>query len=137
MKRLAREDRCVTDLTIHFKKCSVCGSHWINVVDFLDDPDIVMIGYQASFDNLGTGLFLFNHACRTTMGCAVEAFRSLYQGPVYHEQKTGQKECPGYCLNIHELAPCPARCSCAFVREILQIISQWPKREVRKCARKK
>lgn len=112
-----------------FKKCLVCGFIWPSLIDFLDDPGIVMIGYQASFNNLGSGLFLFNHTCRTTLGCEVEVFRSLYQGPVYRETQTGQHECPGYCMNIHELAPCPVKCNCAYVREIIQLISQWPKRQ--------
>jgi len=112
-----------------FKKCLVCGFIWPSLTDFLDDPGIVMIGYQASFNNLDSGLFLFNHTCRTTLGCEVELFRSLYQCPVYCECQTGRDECPGYCLNIRELAPCPVKCSCAYVREIIQLISQWPKRQ--------
>jgi hypothetical protein len=45
------------------------------------------------------------------------------------ERKTGTEECPGYCLHQDELQPCPARCECAYVREIIQIIRNWPKRD--------
>jgi hypothetical protein len=57
----------------------------------------------------------------------VEKFADLHDGPVYQTRKTGTRDCPQYCLHKDELAPCPARCECAFVREILQRVRGWPK----------
>ena len=110
-----------------FKKCPLCGLPWESRSSFLSDPGINIIGYQACFTKLTAGFFLFNHACAGTLAILVEEFEDLYDGPVYEERKTGTDECPHYCLHQEELARCPARCECAFVREILQLVRSWPK----------
>ncbi|MEW6250296.1 MAG: hypothetical protein AB1716_06600 [Planctomycetota bacterium] len=110
-----------------FKKCPMCGFAWESRSSFLVDPDNEIIGYQACFTALTTGFFLFNHSCTGTLAILVEQFRDLYDGPVYETRKTGMDECPGYCLHKDELARCPQRCECAFVREIIQIVREWPK----------
>lgn len=108
-----------------FKTCS-CSAHWETRDVFLDDPDTRLIGYQADFTELALGLLLFNHSCGTTLAVEAMAFRDLYDGPVYQKSARGSDECPGYCLHRDTLARCPAECECAFVREILQIILDWP-----------
>ena len=113
-----------------FKRCTCCAAHWSSREEFLSDPDVALIGYQAHFEDLKTGFFLFNHACQTTMAIGVEAFLDLYQGPVFGQRATGGKNCLGYCLHRDELRACPVQCECAFVREIIQIVRNWPKRKV-------
>jgi hypothetical protein len=110
-----------------FKKCPLCGFPWERRSSFLSDPGIEIIGYQACFKNLTAGSFLFNHSCAGTLAILVEEFQDLYDGPVYEERKTGTDKCPQYCLHNEELARCPARCECAFVREIIQLVRGWPK----------
>jgi hypothetical protein len=58
---------------------------------------------------------------------SLKLFRHLYDGPVYAERATGTADCPEYCLYVAELGACLAKCECAYVREILQIVRQWPK----------
>jgi hypothetical protein len=95
---------------------------------FLEDAAVKLAGYQADFTDLGLGLFLFNHqTCGTTMAVQAHLFQDLHSSPVYIQRKTGQAECPGYCLRTVELAPCPAECECAWVRSLLQTIRSWPK----------
>jgi hypothetical protein len=110
-----------------FKKCPLCGFAWQSRSSFLSDSGIEMIGYQPHFEDLIAGFFLFNHSCDGTLAILVESFEDLYDGPVYEERKTGTDECPEYCLHQEELARCPARCECAFVREIIQVVKSWPK----------
>ena len=110
-----------------FKACSNCDQHWISIETFMQDPGIQLVGYMPTFDDLLKGLFLFNHACGTTLACTVGQFEHLYDGPIYETNRYGGEECPGYCLNKTEFSPCPQQCSCAFVRETLQIINRWPK----------
>jgi hypothetical protein len=87
-----------------------------------------LVGYQVNFDELTLGLFLFNHrVCKTTLSIRADLLRGLYIGPVFKERRTGQDDCPGYCLKSTELAGCPAECECAWVRRLLQIIRGWPK----------
>ena len=110
-----------------FKTCSLCGFEWPTRESFLKDPALEVIGYQVNFEALKLGFFLFNHSCRATLSVRAKAFWDLYEGPIYKDRATGSKQCPEYCLFEDELSPCPAECECAFVREILQVIKNWPK----------
>ena len=114
---------------VSFKICSSCGFIWNSRQQFLCDPQTELIGYQVNFRRINHGLFLFNHdSCKSTIAVKAEYFFDLYNGIIYQERQTGKKHCPGYCLHNSELSPCPAKCECAFVREILQIIKSWSKK---------
>jgi hypothetical protein len=107
-----------------FKTCNVCGKTWHSMDDFINDPEIVTIGYQVNFNSLDLGFFLFNHSCKTTLAITAGKFKSLYTGEVYTENKKGTDECPGCCLRKDDMSRCPSKCECAYVREILQILKK-------------
>ncbi len=107
-----------------FKTCTLCNHAWMTRNEFLKDVSITIVGYQASFDNSRPGYFLFNHTCGTTLSLKTEVFHDLYTGIMYQEYKTGGPDCPGLCLQENELAPCPAHCRRAFIRELIQIINK-------------
>ena len=110
-----------------FKICPLCEHPWKDRENFLTDPGLTIVGYQARFDDENSGLFLFNHTCETTLAVEVELFDDLYKGPRYDEPLTGTDECSELCLHTDELSPRGARCKYAFLREIIQIIKNWPK----------
>jgi len=110
-----------------FKQCSTCGFKWATRDQFLEDPDVELVGYQVNFVELLAGFFLFNHSCKTTLAIPVEPFEGFYDGPVFSKRATGTEQCPEYCLHEENLIPCPAQCECAFVREIIQLIKIRPK----------
>ncbi len=113
-----------------FKQCSFCLHDWMTRDGFLADLDVHLVGYQSNFGDLEAGLFLFNHdyaGCGTTLAIEAARFRYLYDGPVFSERLTLTDQCPGYCMQQGELRPCPARCECAYAREVLNIIKNWPK----------
>jgi len=112
----------------YFKKCSACGARWSVRRDFLEDPDIEIVGYQVDFDDLAAGAFLFSHSCGASLSLSVRNFNGLYEGPIFEERATGSAECPGYCLYQDQLDKCSARCECAYVRNIIDIIKAWPKK---------
>jgi hypothetical protein len=103
-------------------KCAVCGMEWPDLDSVLADPGLSLVGYQVNFGELRAGFFLFNHSCDNTLALTVDAFRELHDGPVFTERRTGEAECPGYCLRKRELGPCLAKCECAFVRDLIQQI---------------
>ena len=109
-----------------FKQCTACGRQWRSRDSFLWDPDVKIVGYQARFRELTTGLFLFNHSCGTTIALQAGAFEDMYRGAIFQKRATGTEDCPGYCLVKDELRPCPAQCECAFVREIIQAVKRYP-----------
>jgi len=107
-----------------FASCSNCRFTWQTRADFMADRGLTVIGYQVNFSCLTAGFFLFNHVCRGTFAVGVQDFADLYQGEMYQDRATGTDQCPGYCLQLGNLQPCPARCECAFVREIIQILQR-------------
>jgi hypothetical protein len=112
----------------HFKTCPLCARIWPSREAFLADRDIQLVGYQVNYDDLVLGLLLFNHeTCKTTLAIRALQLKDLYVGPVFKDRRTGQEDCPGYCLRNSELSSCPAECECAWVRGLLQIIRRWPK----------
>jgi len=116
--------------SVSFKICSRCGFVWTGRAPFLGDPTLHLIGYQVHFEELSAGLFLFNHNCGTTLSVPAIEFQDLYAGPMFTERLTGTEGCQESCLHDDDLRPCPAKCECAYVREVLQVISHWPKNEV-------
>ncbi|MEE4252948.1 MAG: hypothetical protein V2I50_02785 [Desulfuromusa sp.] len=110
-----------------FKTCPCCEFTWTSREEFLADPNLDLNGYQVNFKRLEGGMFLFTHnveACRSTMTIMMEAFRDLYSGETYTENKANSEECPRYCLDERQLSRCDALCECAFAREILQIVQE-------------
>ncbi len=111
-----------------FRRCSACVRVWPSRNAFLSDPDVTLVGYQVNYGELKAGFFLFNHACRTTLAVRASTFRNLYDGPIFRQRADGTASCPGYCVHESELAACPSACECAYVREILRVCRDWPKR---------
>lgn len=110
-----------------FKSCFNCVTHWSSRDEFLHDWKINLVGYQVHFEELTSGIFLFNHSCGSTLGLPVSKFMDLYQGEIFSERATGTVECSEYCLYRSNLEPCPVKCECAYIREIIQIIKAVPK----------
>ncbi|CAB1057553.1 hypothetical protein D1BOALGB6SA_2306 [Olavius sp. associated proteobacterium Delta 1] len=111
-----------------FKKCTCCAFPWLSRAEFLQDEKTVLIGYQANFCQLELGYFLFNHlACESTIAIPAGRFKDMYAGPLFTQRLTGTEVCQGFCEDMDAIEPCDAQCECAYVREIMQIIRNWPK----------
>lgn len=111
-----------------FKKCSCCENPWYTRDEFLQDGNLKLIGYQANFSHLELGYFLYNHlTCMSTLAIPASLFKDLYDGPVFSERLTGSAPCPGYCLDQEVLDVCEQRCECAYIRQIMQRLRDWPK----------
>ena len=113
-----------------FKKCTCCNNPWLSRKEFLEDHNLDFVGYQVNFSNLELGYFLFNHlTCQSTIAIHAGLFSDLYDGPIFSERRTDTENCPGYCGDRNALDPCDQTCECAYVREIVQIVRNWPKIE--------
>jgi hypothetical protein len=113
-----------------FKQCTCCHKIWDTREIFLSDPNIKIIGYKADFETLDLGMFFFNHLiaeCCSTITIYVKQFKELYSGKYYGINKRGTNDCHGFCNSIENLNKCDVFCECVFVREIIQIIKEYPK----------
>jgi hypothetical protein len=111
----------------NFYQCSCCKHKWSDIDSFLGDCDVRLVGYQVHFKELEVGFFYFNHSCGTTLGLPVSVFTHLYNGPIFTERLTGTEACPGHCIHENNLKPCPLKCECASIREIMQVIKNYKK----------
>ncbi|MBN2713501.1 MAG: hypothetical protein JXR97_13860 [Planctomycetes bacterium] len=113
-----------------FRECT-CGKVWTTRDEFLSDPDISIIGYQARLESITEGIFLFNHlpedgSCSSTIAFYVADFEDLSRN-VYETSSYGSSECEGHCLRMEDLERCNAHCSNAYIREIAVRIKEWKK----------
>ena len=114
----------------YFKKCPMCEYIWKDRTELLDSPDVKLIGYPANFKQIESGLFLFNHLlCHGTFAIQAKEFINLYTGPIFTNSLHGSEGCLGFCLNQQNLNVCSRQCEYAFIREIMQIINNWPDRK--------
>jgi hypothetical protein len=112
-------------LMLEFKKCPMCNKSWPAREEFLKDQQLILEGYQANFESLDDGLFLFTHhqnACHSTLAVEIRHFLDLYNGPRYTERKTGTVECPGFCIDVYNLRRCRLKCECKYIRELMHQI---------------
>lgn len=108
-----------------FKVCPMCGEAWQTRDDLIQDTSLLINGYDVDFENLNDSLFYFTHmieGCKSTFAIPANEFLDLYTGTHYTERRTGEIDCPGYCLQKDQLERCKAMCECAFNREIIHII---------------
>lgn len=109
-----------------FKQCRVCKTQWSTRDDFLRDPNVVIIGYQAVIHYPERGLYLFNHllpSCNTSLAIKVDKFTDLYKGKIHPQLAYQTEECPGTCLALNDFSTCNAPCRNAYILEIIQIIN--------------
>ncbi|RMD83775.1 MAG: hypothetical protein D6820_01840 [Lentisphaerae bacterium] len=110
-----------------FKTCPACGKIWLLRENFLKDAELSLVGYNVNFKQLELGLFLFNHTCGTTLAIPAGQFFDMYRGTIPAERMTDTPYCERHCKFQEDLSRCPVPCECAFVREIIQIIRNYPR----------
>lgn len=121
-------DLPTSDRAEYFKQCPHCAEVWPDRPALLEDPDVELVGYQSWLPDSVVGMFLLNHiACGTTLAIDANEFTDLHDGPVYAERLAFTDSCSGLCQDWSQLDACPQKCECAFVREVLQIVRNWPK----------
>jgi len=94
----------------------------------LDDPCVVLAGYQPYFEDLVSGLFLFTHAiegCNTSMAIPVKKFVSLTDRPILNTRMREPDGCPHLCMHEEFSDHCPVKCECNWVRDVLSKINSW------------
>lgn len=98
-----------------------CGHTWKTREDFLNDRNLKIVGYQPDFVNHRYNHFLFNHlekGCGQFFGVRASDFSDLREKGCTAELRTGQKDCPGYCMNSTDLRVCSVACCNASDRKL-------------------
>lgn len=110
----------------------MCSTEWETRDEFLNDQLLKINGYGVDFAKLDCSLFYFTHTkecCFSTMTLEAKDFLDLYSGKKYAERRTGQEDCPEYCLDEKQLNRCDVLCEGAFNREVIKIIKERHSKE--------
>lgn len=107
-----------------FKTCPHCAHPWPTRRDFLDDPQVELVGYQSFIQDAVLGLFMFNHhSCGTTMTVRGARFEDLQQGPIYALRTASiPREANEACLASEADEGCPHECECGYVARVVQVL---------------
>ena len=115
------------DINDDFKFCKKCKTGWKTRELFLNDPNVVLIGFMANNDDYEKGIYLFNHvlpddSCNTTLGLFVKGFMDMYDGDIYTDLKMGTDKCSGHCAKVDLIEECNVPCRNAVARKIMHKI---------------
>lgn len=106
-----------------FKQCPKCNQSWSSRESFLKDESTEFLGYQAFVEDGVLGMFLFNHAsCETTLALSAADFVDLKPVELYQAPENQHGEPSPHCLSSLPGRPCPEKCECNFVREVIHVI---------------
>jgi hypothetical protein len=104
----------------------MCKHGWKDLKSFIEDPEIILNGYLADFNEPGNGLIVVTHKklnCGSTISIRAKLLKHLYTGPVYENHMTGKKGCPGKCLLLNDFSECSNKCNMRWVRDVMQLIN--------------
>lgn len=107
-----------------FRTCSKCGFEWKSRQQFINDSEIVIIGYQANHVDLVPGFFYFNHSCKGTLTIRANAFEDLYDGPIYENNRKESELYHDYCLRQKGSRHFLFKCECVYVKQIIRIFEE-------------
>jgi hypothetical protein len=108
-----------------FRTCGACRQRWLSAEDFLDDPQLRVVGLQVAPHVPEANLLVFEHGCGSSVSVLTRRLRSLLTEP---EEKPavddvyGAPECNRYCQRLEEWAACDRPCVNARDRRLLQVI---------------
>jgi hypothetical protein len=107
-----------------FKICTSCERRWDTREQFLDDPTIVLLGYQSFLPDDVLGLFMFNHDCGTTLTIRAARLEDLHDGPIYRARRDWVQHGAETCLASSTDHACPPTCECEYVKHVSEAVGR-------------
>jgi len=108
-----------------FQKCGSCGQPWTQWSDFILDPDVRLLGFQAVSGLPDANLLVFEHSCGSSISVLAKRLRHLL-GDVQPESQLpvlfGTDQCNKYCRFLEILAACDRPCANARDRQLIQAV---------------
>ena len=108
-----------------FQKCGSCGRSWDQWPDFILDPDIQPIGFQAMPALPEANLLVFEHRCGSSISVLAKRLRHILADS---KQATdlpvlfGTDMCSGHCRFLENLAGCDRLCINARDRRLILML---------------
>jgi hypothetical protein len=118
-----------------FQKCGSCGKTWAGWQEFVFDPSVLMLGFQAFVPVPDANLLVFEHRCGSSISILARRLRHLgapegcqADDPVLF----GTETCNEYCRDIKDLRACDRPCANARDRRVVQLLFKMKQDEAEK-----
>ena len=108
-----------------FQKCGSCGQMWNQWPDFILDPDVRLLGFQAMPGMPDANLLIFVHACGSTISILAKRLRHILPGSDQAGELPslfGTDTCNKYCRFIENLETCDRHCVNARDRRMILML---------------
>ncbi len=110
-----------------FQVCGSCRFTWPSWDQFVRDPAVRLLGFQAVASNPDINLLIFEHDCGSTVSILSRRLRHLLPAPppdAPTERLIGTDECRGHCRLLEDLEACNAKCSNARDRQLILLVQR-------------
>jgi hypothetical protein len=108
-----------------FRTCGACRRSWPTADDFLDDPELQVVGLQVAGHMPEVNLLIFQHLCGSSVSVLTSRLRFLMPRMTVDpdlEDLFGTDVCRELCLDLEDWSDCDLPCVNAADRELLQAV---------------
>ncbi len=108
-----------------FKTCGSCRKAWEGWQDFVLDPAIRILGFQAVEDLPDANLIVFEHRCGSSISLLAKRLRHLLpapEEPAHLPVLLGSDICRKHCRLIEDLESCDRPCANSRDRRLIQLL---------------
>jgi len=113
-----------------FQKCGSCGKAWNHWRDFILDPDVHLLGFQAISGLPDANLIVFEHRCGSTISVLTKRLRPFFP-EIENEPPLpvllGSDTCNQYCRDVENLEICDRPCENARDRRMIHVLLKMKK----------
>jgi hypothetical protein len=110
-----------------FQICGSCKRVWSAWEDFVFDPQVRLIGLQATLNNPDFNALVFEHRCGSSVSILAPRLRHLLPESERNAPETvlmGTTQCRGHCRLLQDLEACDAPCRNARDRKLILLVQQ-------------
>jgi len=108
-----------------FQKCGSCGQPWDQWSDFVLDPDIRLLGFQAISGLPDANLLVFEHCCGSSISILAKRLRHIFpdaEPETELQNLFGTDQCNQFCRFLEHLTACDRPCANARDRRLIQAV---------------
>ena len=107
-----------------FRTCGACRRRWATAEEFLDDPEVRVLGLQVAGHVPEANLIVFDHVCGSSVSLLTDRLRFLHPelpDPAHGDLFTSE-QCKQHCLKLEDWTTCERPCINSRDRRLLRAV---------------
>ena len=115
-----------------FQKCGSCGKAWQHWRDFILDPGVRLLGFQAVSTLPDANLIVFEHRCGSTVSVLAKRLRPFFPAIANEPPLPAlfdSESCNHYCRSMENLEICDRPCANARDRHMIHLLLRMKRGE--------